>query len=174
MLSISYSPPGCLHVLDPARSSVIAPMRIENQELIGVSNPDVILDTDQGAILPREIFPHDPPIDWCYYFEKADLARQFKKWDKITQLMDEASQQGFTPKVAEETFPFIEGFAHQGKWDRVYEISEYAIQLDKSIQPQLCALTHQLIADNTLPNGAQALTDLFNNNNCSFYYPSAR
>ena len=55
-----------------------------------------------------EIFGAEPPHTWCYYFEKADLARQLQDWQSVLQLEKQAREHGFTPKFGPEYVPFIE------------------------------------------------------------------
>ena len=44
---------------------------------------------------PPMLFGPEPPHTWCYYFQKADLARQRGDWDEVARLGDEARELGF-------------------------------------------------------------------------------
>ncbi len=61
------------------------------------ATPDVSLNSD--------IFGSEPSHSWCYYFEKADLARQMQDWDTIIKLKLEADRLGFKPGIGGEDLP---------------------------------------------------------------------
>lgn len=70
------------------------------------SNTDKLVSTESAVIPPREIFGDEPPHNWCYYFQKASLARQLKKWDKLSQLKREVLQKNLKPKDPNEWLVF--------------------------------------------------------------------
>ena len=63
------------------------------------------------------VFSPEPDHGWCYYFEKAELARQVEDWEKVVELGDEARRVGFAPADGTEWLPFIEGYASAGRYD---------------------------------------------------------
>ncbi len=104
----------CLQVLDSAYTG--QPFYELNQEqLVGISNTARI---DRNADLPpdSDIFGPEPDRSWCYYFEKADLARQFGDWDEILNLEREARRRGYSAHFGPELLPFIEAHAQSGDW----------------------------------------------------------
>lgn len=88
--------------------------------------------------IPTEIFGPDPGQTWCYYFQKADLARQYQDWSKIVDLWEEARQQGIRPAHGRELLPFIDGFARSGDWSTASELTHEAIDLTPKLRAQLC------------------------------------
>lgn len=71
-----------------------------------------ILDGDKLVIAgpyitpPKHIFGMEPSHDWCYYFQKASLLRQFGEWDKLSDLKKEVIKKGLRPKDPNEWLPF--------------------------------------------------------------------
>ena len=63
---------------------------------------------------PRPPFGAEPPHGWCYYYEKADLARQQGNWDDVVRLGDEAAKHRLHPNDAIEWLPFLQGYAYTG------------------------------------------------------------
>ena len=58
----------------------------------------------------RLLIPRLDSDDWCYYFQKAELAEQFHDWGRIVQLGDEARSKGLLPEDTTEWRPFIKGY----------------------------------------------------------------
>lgn len=104
--------------------------------------------------LMNEILEIEQPEDWCYYFQKADLARQLGDWSAITDLWNQAQLRGLTPQHGMEYLPFIEGFARQGKWGLAVALSKRANQISRSMNKALCPLWESLIEQE--PNVPQA------------------
>lgn len=57
---------------------------------------------------PLEIFGSEPPHTWCYFFQKASLARQFKDWESLARLRQEVKEKNLQPKNPNEWLPFEE------------------------------------------------------------------
>jgi hypothetical protein len=85
------------------------------------------------------IFGAEPPHDWCYYFEKAELARQQADWQKVAALGDEAFSRGEHPNTWMERLPFIEGYAHIRDWDKARQLTEEFASVPEMAAPA-CAL----------------------------------
>lgn len=69
-------------------------------------------------------FYTEPVNSWCYYFEKADLAKQKKDWQEVIRLYEQALEQGYPFKSERERYPFIEAYAQLGQWDLAFELIE--------------------------------------------------
>ncbi len=133
----------CLQVLDSVYSG--QPFYESGQEqLVGVSNVSRILP-DTGVDPPDpQVFGAEPPHAWCYYFEKADLARQFQDWRSVLKLEKQAKAAGFASKFGPEYVPFIEAHAQTGDWKKAYELSLSAQAATKEMDPLLCATWQRL------------------------------
>ena len=146
---------GCLRVMDPIYE--LAPRMSDFDDdmwaLTGPQHMDQILPSGQNdAVLPVEIYGRQP-LDWCYYFEKADLARQFGEWDTVIKLAAEAETGGFKPRNGTEWIPFIEAFAHQENWEAAQEHTLDAAQLTAEMEPALCATWDRIL--NATPNSPE-------------------
>lgn len=138
-VGIIYEPPACLRVLDPD-------IDVDNKLLpdimqlsAAISMPSLIESTpEQSVSLPARLYGQEPTHGWCYYFEKADLARQQGDWELVAALGDQAFQTGDYPNDPMERIPFIEGYAHVGNWDRALELTLEAQQITSKMEPVLC------------------------------------
>lgn len=139
-LAITYNHArGCVRVMDPIYL-LSPPMTEGDNDIWPLAHPDQIEDSPGVDTLAlRKIFGRDQEPDWCYYFEKADLARQFKKWEKAGALGDEAAELGLQPKHGAELVPFIEGYAHLGQWDKAYQYTLDAEERTQKMETLLCS-----------------------------------
>ncbi len=87
----------------------------------------------------RQVFGAEPPHDWCYFFEKADLARQFGDWSTVLKLEKQARGQGLAPGFGPEYVPFIEAHARTGDWQKAYDLSMDAEVSVREMEPLLCS-----------------------------------
>ena len=110
-----HSPPSCLRVLD--KNSQL-PYTINHWVDLAREYSDIDLIIGNPRVsrrLPESIFGKETQDDWCYYFEKAELAEQFSDWDRIAELADEVRHKGLTPKDVTEWRPFIAGYQNIGR-----------------------------------------------------------
>ena len=129
---------GCVLVIDDIYKKVPGFTEYE-YELFNVSHVDqIITDNDNGRGLPGQIFGDEDNDTWCYYFEKADLARQLGNWNEVGRLGDEAENLGLRTKRGLELIPFIEGYAHIENWDKALSYTDNANRLAALMQPALC------------------------------------
>jgi hypothetical protein len=134
----------CLHVLSPP--DVMTPgFSDDEKELIAISHPGQILDSGGPASLPEEIFGVEPPHSWCYYYQKADLARQYGRWQEAVDFNREAEEAGFRPNNGVEYVPLIEGLARTGEWEEAKSVTIKAVELTGSYKPYFCAFWNDLI-----------------------------
>jgi len=129
----------CARVLDSLYSDDPF-FKQEVNQLIDISNTAQIL-TDAAPTTPDPaIFGTEPAHTWCYYFEKADLARQLQDWQTVLQLGQQANAKGFAPGMGAEYLPFIEAYAQTGQWAQAYDLSLSAQQVNPAfnLKPILC------------------------------------
>ena len=80
-------------------------------------------------------------MDWCHYFEQAELARQKGEWETVSRLGDAAFALDDYPNDPLERFVYIEGYAHVGDWKKAVELSKDTYKISKSyVGPLLCKL----------------------------------
>ena len=84
----------------------------------------IILDSNHH--LPKDIFGSDYIHDWCYYFEKADLAFDRQDYSEALRLYDELTAKGIGYGNPTEFRPFIKSAAYAGEWEKALELTEIA------------------------------------------------
>lgn len=144
LIVIDYSPPGCVRVLDPQIDSANRLLVPLLREAAALSNTSLIHEKN-AVILPDSLFAPEPAHAWCYYFEKAELARQFGDWEKVVELGDIAFKLDDHPNDPIERFVFIEGYAHMGDWERAVKLSQESYRVSKNyVGPLLCWLWQRI------------------------------
>ncbi len=113
---------------------------------IGLTNLDRVIG-NVPSTLPQDIYGPEIDATWCYYFEKADLARQYGQWDKIVSLWNEAQAKKLHPNVPVENVPFIQGAGHTGNWDLALMITEIADTPRDINSNYLCSIWKGLLTD---------------------------
>jgi len=150
VVAFYYDPPACLRLLEPEIDTNNRFILEDSymREASALSDPEQIL-ASSSAIMPN-IFHPEPAYGWCYYFEKADLARQFGKWEEVAELGDTALKLNDHPNNPVERFVFIEGYAHMGNWDRALKLSKESYQVSKDyVGPLLCQLWKRIETETT-------------------------
>lgn len=148
VLAFYYDPPACLRLLEPDLDSKnrLIPDDSLMREASTLSNADRILSR-QRAVMPA-IYGPEPDHGWCYYFQKADLARQMEDWKSVAELGDKAFALDDYPNDPLERFVFIEGYAHTGDWERAVELSRVSYRVSREyVGPLLCRLWERLEAE---------------------------
>ena len=168
-LVLYYQPPGCVKFLDPAADAAIPQKPKYISDAMPLSDLSTIRAEEQNPARPPEIiFGPEPAYGWCYYFEKAELARQFGQWQQAASLGEQAFALDETlyPVNAPELLPYIEAYAHLGEWDLAQEQSLEAYRLSNRMDRELC-LTWERIAVTTpvsqeQQNAVARMVDKFN------------
>jgi len=147
VLAIYFMPPGCMRILDPEvdRVNRSIPEQILMRFAARLTNYEMIVNESMPQ-MPKPYFP-EPAHGWCYYFQKADLARQFKQWDEVAPLGDAAFAEGLRPADPSERFVFIEGYAHVGDWSRAVELSAESFSESELMSAPLCRLWERVEAE---------------------------
>jgi len=105
-----------------------------------VSHLDQIITDADGAASPAAIFGAEPKHCWCYYFEKAELARQMRDWEQVTRFGDEVRKLGLTPGDATEWIPFVEGYIHAERYEDARQVCQLAIKGSKNARDPISKL----------------------------------
>ncbi|HSS98680.1 MAG TPA: hypothetical protein VLK33_16715, partial [Terriglobales bacterium] len=144
-LFVYYKPiDGCLWILTPIdANNEYLPLEI--REIAAYSNTGVILP-EATSSPDRKVFGAEPEHDWCYYFEKAELANQQGNWDETINLMDEAQYGGFQPVIGIEWLPLVRAYAMTDNWQAAQELSLRVHDMQTQNDTMLCALWAELPA----------------------------
>ena len=147
MIAIYQSGSNCLLVLDPVYSQLN--IKVADFKQYGALTNFAQIGAGSSATMYfPQAFGKISTHNWCYYFEKADLARQQKDWGKVIDLYDQAKAAGFTPVHSIEYIPLIDALAEQGQVQQALDVTNQAIALSDTIVPPACTLWQNLIKEN--------------------------
>ncbi|MEX1249032.1 MAG: hypothetical protein WEA61_11190 [Anaerolineales bacterium] len=138
---------GCFWMLSPldAENDYLP---LEHRELAIHSNLDNVLAIPENENYPpAHIFGAEPQHAWCYYFEKADLARQQGNWAQVLDLMAAAEQQSLSPNYGGEWLPLVEASAATGDWPLAVETSQGVHAMHARNDGLLCATWEAIVAN---------------------------
>ena len=102
------------------------------------------------------LFCQNLNITWCYYFAKAELARQQGDWKKVIDLIDEAKSLGYEPEDPFEWLTYIEAQALTGNIEAAEKLSNDTFKQDNGIRKGLCEVWKRVQAQS--PAGSEAET----------------
>ena len=167
---ISYNPnkPHCLWILTPLDANYPYLGSYDSQ-VLALTNLDQVIPEPVNADYPDEkIFGSEPEHGWCYFYEKADLARQYSNWGAITELGDQVLELGYQPGDTYEWIPFIEGYVHEQKWETAIFLTHNTSVIDSYYRPALCAAwTRSLDGMNLSPTENELVSETLSSLDCS-------
>lgn len=137
----------CLLILDEVYSNNPL-MDASYEKILPLSNVDQIDLTVEPVRPDPLIFGKEPGHDWCYYFQRADLARQQQDWASVYTLMDEAFSAGLAPKHSLEYTPLLEAQYNRQDWVGVLETSQKMVTFATGQEKYVCSLW-QWLGENT-------------------------
>lgn len=157
---IYFPAEGCLKVLDPvyANRKTFAALPYMLTDAIPLSNASLILPDAPPPSLPS-FFGVEPGHGWCYFYEKAELARQAGDWAEVVRLGDQAFGLGFVPLEAYEWLPFIEAQARTGKTEQAQKLSLKVARENPLLIAGLCEVWGRTGADE-LEQAGEVLSQL--------------
>jgi hypothetical protein len=143
-LVIDFDGKSCLHVLAGGRAeNALLPDSF--QQILPASNLSRIQPVTKKPPPDAHIFSSEPDHTWCYYYEKAELARQLEDWEQIAHLGDEAIQAGYTPYDLIEWFVFIKGYGLSGQVGSATTITQDVFKARRDYGPALCELWREMV-----------------------------
>lgn len=150
---VIYMPPnGCLRVLDPARNDQVTYGRqsrflVDAIPLSDLSN--ILVDMDQTTKIP---FLREPEHTWCYYFAKAELARQQGDWAQVIELIEKAISSGYEPEDPFEWLTYIEARALTANIEAAKKLSTDVFKQENGIRRGLCELWKRVQVQSSIDN----------------------
>jgi hypothetical protein len=156
---ITYEPENkqCLWVLRP-QDSEYKHLPLEMKKAVLISSGNNISAEEAEHNLFHEIVKENKDT-WCYFYQRADLARQMSNWDSVINLWEEAKMNNHRPDNGFEYLPFIEGYAHLGDWENAFLLTKTANTATPAMYFILCPRWRSLYQD-TIPFGQK---DIFTN-----------
>ena len=165
MIAAQYQPGICFRLLDPEIDGVDAKLPQYLQSAAQLS--DLALIKSKTVISPyMYYFGQEPKEPWCYFYEKADLAKQNGNWSEVAKLYDLAKEHGYGFNTDREKYIFIESFANLGRWNDANLLVRSMMIMD--VKDGLCALSKRI--DQNTPDSAEKtnfLSDLQNLVTCN-------
>jgi hypothetical protein len=129
----------CVHVLDSKRP-VISDSDPSNVELVASDSDIGNIMVNSSPRFPREaIYGPEPAHQWCYYYEKVDLAIQQNDWGQAITFGNKAVELGLHPEDRSEWLPLILAYAMN---DDINDIKTTApkINQDPFLRLEACQL----------------------------------
>jgi hypothetical protein len=152
---------GCLRVFDPAFDDAATYSRLPENvtAAIPLSDPSRIASQAEPVSPPSPPFIQEPPHGWCYFYEKAELARQLRDWETIAELRLQADRRGLAPEDPFEWLPFVEAEARVGRLAWAIERSTQSLAEEPKLQRGLCALWGRVSLDGA-PDSQASVTEM--------------
>ena len=140
LVDYNYGRGNCLWILD-SNSAINEDISELDRDALPLSDLDrIILDNGKPSLISQQIFGREPEHQWCFYYQKADLARHESDWDEILRIEHQVSDKGFSPNNKLEWLPFIEANASEGNWERAKEITIKAFKASPITRKTFCSL----------------------------------
>ena len=145
MILFYHEPPGCVHLVDPDLDAYNPLLPAFLRDYAQNSRDDLISNVVRQNDV--EFISSGSENSWCYYYEKAALAADLGQWEQVVNLASTAFTLDDHPNDASERFPFIEGYARTGDWNRALQLSKDTAQISNLYHPMLCQLWQILDGD---------------------------
>lgn len=136
--------------------------------LTDVSNlQSIVTDPEVPALPPEPFFGAENRAQWCYYFEKADLARQKQDWAAVIQLYDEALKLDLGPNGTSEYVPLFEALLRSGQVEKAFQLHSQLFDWFPGDRAHWCVLFKDVLEDENLsPADLTLLTDMLTREGC--------
>jgi hypothetical protein len=129
------------------------------QQAIALSN----LDNIQAESVPQSasmrdsfaesLFAPEPARGWCYYYARAELARQIQDWEAIARLDAQAIAAGLSPSDPLEWLPFVEAGASLGEFEHAADRTRQALAQQPFLRKPFCAALQRASQRHSQPDG---------------------
>jgi len=130
----------CMHVIDGALPVYSADDAFLVQQVGGYSHLDRIVPSGATPVPSSSIFGTEPEHDWCFYYQKASLARQTGDWEEIVRIYDRANVLGLTANDQAEMVPLLEALVNLGRYDEAEKVYRRHILGQTRVRFPLCAV----------------------------------
>ena len=128
----------CVQVIDGSQPEISSSETQRFAKMAPFSETEHILVNEPSHLPPAVVFGSEPAKGWCFYYEKAALARQRQDWPGVLRLADEANSKGLHPRDQIEWLPFLQGYAISGNIERLTAIAGQVT--DPAVRKQACQI----------------------------------
>ncbi len=133
----------------------------EEKDLFSISHLDQIDNEHRtNSKIVSQLFGAEINHNWCYFYQKAELAAQFENWNEIGNLKAGAENVGEKPEHGRELFPFIQAYAHLDQWDQVKIYTLQALDLTVNLQERTCLFLRQIDKETFDTNQTEQKTEV--------------
>ncbi len=140
VLLMSISPiSSCLHVLDGKLPVYSASEALLLKQVGTYSHLERIVPSATSPTPPSAVFGAEPDHNWCYYYQKASLARQMGDWEQVIKLYKEAKKAGFETDDKAEMIPYLEALVNVGNYEDARTLYSKELKGNAAMRLPLCS-----------------------------------
>jgi len=151
---------GCLRILGPndiPDESTLSKNADFWRSALPFSNLNTIITNPTVSRVPQEkYFGIEDTNQWCYFFEKADLARQNQDWKSVIYFYKSAQDLDLSPYKIAEYVPFLEAFIRTGDIEAALHLIDKMNAKFPNTNEYLCVLFYRLQNQSNLNADEQA------------------
>jgi len=132
----------CVHVIDNRWIERSQFDTDETAQLFPHSKIEFALTENKTASPPLPLgfaFGAEPAHGWCFYYQKAELARQQGDWESVAAVGAEAEALGLVPADPIEWMPFLQAYAYLSQTEKV-EVLAAQFKGDSFHTQQFCEI----------------------------------
>ncbi|MBN2116900.1 MAG: hypothetical protein JW730_10025 [Anaerolineales bacterium] len=138
LLTVSrYS--SCVHVIDGRLPVYSAREQLLIQQVGKYSRIDRIVPSGTSPVPPAALFGTEPEHGWCYYYQKASLARQNGDWEEVGRIYDQVRELNLETRDKSEMIPFFEALVNLGRLEDAEALFNKEIKGQSEMRLPLCA-----------------------------------
>ncbi|NCP88383.1 hypothetical protein GW781_12955 [bacterium] len=138
VLLVDNDSSACMRVLAPEQPENGQLSPLQQQFLPQSDLGRIVAHPAAPASLPSEIFGAEPAHAWCYYYQKAALARQQGDWAQVIRLGEQAAERGYQPANAADYLLFVDAYVQTGDLPGAVALTGQVNSRDPRLQPLLC------------------------------------
>lgn len=154
LLMIQSSENGCVRFIN-GNSPELSPYDADRLVLISpYSKLDNVMTEGDSPTVPVAVFGEEPEHDWCFYYQKADLARQRGEWEQVPLLLKEALDKGYYSGDPLEWMPFFQAYAVTGDVDKMRSTLKLIV-LNRQLSIKTCEIMSNFMEQKTLNQEVQ-------------------
>jgi len=113
----------CVHVIDPRWAEQSQHDTAEAAQLFPHSKIEFALTEGETPTPLDFVFGAEPAHGWCYFYQKAELARQREDWEAVSALAAEAASLDLAPADPIEWTPFLQAYAVLGETEKLESLA---------------------------------------------------
>lgn len=137
------------------------------RRMLPLSSPQRILpQSPDPAYPPRHLFNQEPQHEWCYIYQKSELALQTQNWDRAAELADQGlaifSTAAYTSRYDQphEWMPFIEAYIRTSRWEDAASTALIAATFNSNRYSQwICSEWQRLASKSPTSTAKSTATD---------------